>query len=82
MNIGDLIKKQDWGDLIGGLLKYVKDNPNVAQLAISAGTSLVYGIYRNLGLSEEEARTKFSGQVQKLRDRPDLPMDFSIEEEE
>lgn len=78
--IDDLIKNVKWGDLIGKLLKFVADNPNVTQLAISAGTSLVYGIYRNLGLSEEEARAKFLEEVQKLRERPDLPMDFEIDE--
>ena len=76
--IKDLFDNIDWGDLVKSVLQWVIDHPNI----YSAGLGLVISLFEIIdglsGMSEEEAKEAFMEACERLRNRPDLPMDFEI----
>lgn len=76
--IKDLFNSIDWGDLIGSILQWIIDHPNIYAAGIGMIISLIQIADKLAGMSEEEAKEAFFKEVEQLRQRPDLPMDFEI----
>ena len=83
MGFDDFIKNLfddiDWGDVLGSVLQWIIDHPSIYSAGIGMVVSLIQIADKLRGMSEEEAKAAFFVEVEQLKQRPDLPMDFEIE---
>lgn len=72
----DLFDSIDWGDVLGSVLQWIIDHPNIYSAGIGMIISLIQIADKVRGMSEEEAKAEFKAGVKRLEAIPDLPVDF------